>query len=136
MSGILCSARLVKRFGTWKVIRTTMTCAVGGMVILSVALCASPLIFALITAFGATVLAPPKRRLMSKARRSNASEIKTVPADDVWFLQFSARWRAFGVGMALTALSVPANIHINPVAAVAISAHFLSPFGRSSTLQR
>lgn len=45
MSGILCSARLVKRFGTRKVIRTTMTCAVGGMVILSVALwCASPLI--------------------------------------------------------------------------------------------
>ncbi|ENC9172493.1 MFS transporter, partial [Salmonella enterica subsp. enterica serovar Agona] len=42
MSGILCSAWLVKRFGTRKVIRTTMTCAVGGMVILSVALwCAS-----------------------------------------------------------------------------------------------
>ncbi|EJD2468413.1 MFS transporter, partial [Salmonella enterica] len=48
MSGILCSAWLVKRFGTRKVIRTTMTCAVTGMVILSVALwCASPLIFAL-----------------------------------------------------------------------------------------
>lgn len=48
MSGILCSAWLVKRFGTRKVIRTTMTCAVGGMVILSVALwCASPLILPL-----------------------------------------------------------------------------------------
>lgn len=38
MSGILCSARLVKRFGTRKVIRTTMSCAVLGMAILSVAL--------------------------------------------------------------------------------------------------
>ena len=28
MSGILCSAWLVKRFGTRKVIRTTMSCAV------------------------------------------------------------------------------------------------------------
>lgn len=38
MSGILCSAWLVKRFGTRKVIRTTMSCAVLGMAILSVAL--------------------------------------------------------------------------------------------------
>lgn len=38
MSGILCSAWLVKRFGTRKVIRTTMSCAVIGMAILSVAL--------------------------------------------------------------------------------------------------
>lgn len=74
MSGILCSAWLVKRFGTRKVIRTTMTCAVTGMVILSVALwCASPLIFALgLAVFGASFGAP-KWRLMSKARRSNAS---------------------------------------------------------------
>ncbi|MWL73716.1 MFS transporter, partial [Escherichia coli] len=35
MSGILCSAWLVKRFGTRQVIRTTMCCAVVGMVILS-----------------------------------------------------------------------------------------------------
>ncbi len=35
---LLFRPRLVKRFGTRKVIRTTMTCAVGGMVILSVAL--------------------------------------------------------------------------------------------------
>ncbi len=38
MSGILCSAWLVKRFGTRKVIRTTMSCAVVGMMVLSVAL--------------------------------------------------------------------------------------------------
>lgn len=38
MSGILCSAWLVKRFGTRKLIRTTMSCAVIGMAILSVAL--------------------------------------------------------------------------------------------------
>ncbi len=48
MSGILCSARLVKRFGTRAVIRTTMCCAVVGMLGLSVALWfASPLMFAL-----------------------------------------------------------------------------------------
>lgn len=48
MSGILCSAWLVKRFGTRAVIRTTMCCAVVGMLGLSVALWfASPLMFAL-----------------------------------------------------------------------------------------
>lgn len=48
MSGILCSAWLVKRFGTRAVIRTTMCCAVAGMLGLSVALWfASPLMFAL-----------------------------------------------------------------------------------------
>ena len=54
MSGILCSAWLVKRFGTRTVIRTTMCCAVLGMVFLSVALWfASPLMFALgLTVFG------------------------------------------------------------------------------------
>lgn len=35
MSGILCSAWLVKRFGTHKVIRTTMSFAVLGMLVLS-----------------------------------------------------------------------------------------------------
>jgi MFS family permease len=38
MSGILCSAWLVKRFGTRTVIRTTMCCAVFGMLVLSLAL--------------------------------------------------------------------------------------------------
>lgn len=38
MSGILCSAWLVKRFGTRKVIRTTMSFAVLGMLVLSLAL--------------------------------------------------------------------------------------------------
>jgi hypothetical protein len=46
MSGILCSAWLVKRFGT-QVIRTTMCCAVFGMLVLSLALWfASPVLFA------------------------------------------------------------------------------------------
>lgn len=38
MSGILCSAWLVKRFGTRAVIRTTMCFAVFGMMVLSAAL--------------------------------------------------------------------------------------------------
>ncbi|MDU2783925.1 MAG: MFS transporter, partial [Enterobacter sp.] len=47
MSGILCSAWLVKRFGTRAVIRTTMCFAVFGMMVLSAALWfASPVLFA------------------------------------------------------------------------------------------
>ncbi len=38
MSGILCSAWLVKRFGTRNVILVTMSCALIGMMILSLAL--------------------------------------------------------------------------------------------------
>ncbi len=54
MSGILCSAWLVKRFGTRAVIRTTMCCGVIGMIVLSAALWfASPVLFALgLTVFG------------------------------------------------------------------------------------
>ncbi len=76
MSGILGPPRLVKRFGTRKVIfRTTMTCAVGGMVILA-SRCGAPFAadFALISCFGASFGAAAEvARLMSKARRSNAS---------------------------------------------------------------
>ncbi|ELE22919.1 inner membrane protein ybjJ [Escherichia coli KTE57] len=47
MSGILCSAWLVKRFGTRNVILVTMSCALIGMMILSLALwLTSPLLFA------------------------------------------------------------------------------------------
>ena len=56
MSGILCSAWLVKRFGTRKVIRTTMSFAVLGMLVLCLALwLASPWLFALgLGVFGAS----------------------------------------------------------------------------------
>lgn len=55
MSGILCSAWLVKRFGTRNVILVTMSCALIGMMILSLALwLTSPLLFAVgLGVFGA-----------------------------------------------------------------------------------
>ncbi|EBS6355656.1 MFS transporter [Salmonella enterica subsp. enterica serovar Albany] len=126
MSGILCSAWLVKRFGTRKVIRTTMTCAVGGMVILSVALwCASPLIFALgLAVFGASFGAAEVAINVEGAAVERELN-KTVLPMMHGFYSFGTLVGA-GVGMALTALSVPANIHIILAAAVAIAPIFIA----------
>lgn len=126
MSGILCSAWLVKRFGTRKVIRTTMTCAVGGMVILSVALwCASPLIFALgLAVFGASFGAAEVAINVEGAAVERELN-KTVLPMMHGFYSFGTLAGA-GVGMALTALSVPANIHIILAAAVAIAPVFIA----------
>ncbi|EAO5009486.1 MFS transporter [Salmonella enterica] len=125
MSGILCSAWLVKRFGTRKVIRTTMTCAVGGMVILSVALwCASPLIFALgLAVFGASFGAAEVAINVEGAAVERELN-KTVLPMMHGFYSFGTLAGA-GVGMALTALSVPPNIHIILAAAVAIAPIFI-----------
>ncbi|EJF3719380.1 MFS transporter [Salmonella enterica] len=126
MSGILCSAWLVKRFGTRKVIRTTMTCAVGGMVILSVALwCASPLIFALgLAVFGASFCAAEVAINVEGAAVERELN-KTVLPMMHGFYSFGTLAGA-GVGMALTALSVPPNIHIILAAAVAIAPIFIA----------
>ncbi|HCK8063879.1 TPA: MFS transporter [Salmonella enterica] len=126
MSGILCSAWLVKRFGTRKVIRTTMTCAVGGMVILSVALwCASPLIFALgLSVFGASFGAAEVAINVEGAAVERELN-KTVLPMMHGFYSFGTLAGA-GVGMALTALSVPPNIHIILAAAVVIAPIFIA----------
>lgn len=126
MSGILCSAWLVKRFGTRKVIRTTMTCAVTGMVILSVALwCASPLIFALgLAVFGASFGAAEVAINVEGAAVERELN-KTVLPMMHGFYSFGTLAGA-GVGMALTALSVPANIHIILASAVAIAPIFIA----------
>ncbi|EBJ7113936.1 MFS transporter [Salmonella enterica] len=126
MSGILCSAWLVKRFGTRKVIRTTMTCAVGGMVILSVALwCASPLIFALgLAVFGASFGAAEVAINVEGAAVERELN-KTVLPMMHGFYSFGTLAGA-GIGMALTALSVPPNIHIILAAAVAIAPIFIA----------
>ncbi|ECX9576348.1 MFS transporter [Salmonella enterica] len=126
MSGILCSAWLVKRFGIRKVIRTTMTCAVTGMVILSVALwCASPLIFALgLAVFGASFGAAEVAINVEGAAVERELN-KTVLPMMHGFYSFGTLAGA-GVGMALTALSVPANIHIILAAAVAIAPIFIA----------
>ncbi|EGK6376067.1 MFS transporter [Salmonella enterica] len=126
MSGILCSAWLVKRFGTRKVIRTTMTCAVTGMVILSVALwCASPLIFALgLAVFGASFGAAEVAINVEGAAVERELN-KTVLPMMHGFYSFGTLAGA-SVGMALTALSIPANIHIILAAAVAIAPIFIA----------
>ncbi|EJW5944866.1 MFS transporter [Salmonella enterica] len=126
MSGILFSAWLVKRFGTRKVIRTTMTCAVTGMVILSVALwCASPLIFALgLAVFGASFGAAEVAINVEGAAVERELN-KTVLPMMHGFYSFGTLAGA-GVGMALTALSVPANIHIILAAAMAIAPIFIA----------
>ncbi|EIF1010787.1 MFS transporter [Salmonella enterica] len=126
MSGILCSAWLVKRFGTRKVIRTTMTCAVTGMVILSIALwCASPLIFALgLAVFGAS-FGTAEVAINVEGAAVERELNKTVLPMMHGFYSFGTLAGA-GVGMALTALSVPANIHIILAAAVAIAPIFIA----------
>lgn len=72
MSGILCSAWLVKRFGTRKVIRTTMSFAVLGMLVLSPR-CGSlpPRCSPSVWLSSAPASAPQRSLLTSKARRSS-----------------------------------------------------------------
>ncbi len=75
MSGILCSAWLVKRFGTRKVIRTTMSFAVLGMLVLS-RRCGSlpPRCSPSVWLSSAPASAPQRSLLTSKARPSSGDE--------------------------------------------------------------
>ena len=99
MSGILCSAWLVKRFGTRNVILVTMSCALIGMMILSLALwLTSPLLFAV----GLGVL-PMMHGFYSLGTLAGA-----------------------GVGMALTAFGVPATVHILLAALVGIAPIYIA----------
>ncbi|MCU6670782.1 MFS transporter [Enterobacteriaceae bacterium H4N4] len=112
MSGILCSAWLVKRYGTRKVIRTTMCCAIVGMIILSAALwMASPLIFALgLTVFGGSFGAAEVAINVEGATIEREMN-KTVLPMMHGFYSLGTLAGA-GVGMALTASGIAANIHI------------------------
>jgi MFS family permease len=120
MSGILCSAWLVKRFGTRTVIRTTMCCAVLGMVFLSVALWfASPLMFALgLTVFGGSFGAAEVAINVEGAAVEREMD-KTVLPMMHGFYSLGTLAGA-GVGMALTAFGVAANLHILLAALVCI----------------
>lgn len=120
MSGILCSAWLVKRFGTRAVIRTTMCCAVVGMLGLSVALWfASPLMFALgLMVFGGSFGAAEVAINVEGAAVEQAMN-KTVLPMMHGFYSLGTLAGA-GVGMALTALGIAANVHILLAALVCI----------------
>ncbi len=120
MSGILCSAWLVKRFGTRAVIRTTMCCAVFGMLVLSVALWfASPMLFALgLTVFGGSFGAAEVAINVEGASVEREMN-KTVLPMMHGFYSLGTLAGA-GVGMALTASGVAANLHILLAALVCI----------------
>ena len=120
MSGILCSAWLVKRFGTRAVIRTTMCCAVFGMLVLSMALwLASPVLFALgLTVFGGSFGAAEVAINVEGASVEREMN-KTVLPMMHGFYSLGTLAGA-GVGMALTASGVAANLHILLAALVCI----------------
>jgi fucose permease len=107
MSGILCSAWLVKRFGTRKVIRTTMSCAVFGMLVLSLALWfASPVLFALgLAIFGAS-FGSAEVAINVEGAAVEREMNKTVLPMMHGFYSFGTLVGA-GVGMALTGFGLP-----------------------------
>ncbi|MCT9842991.1 MFS transporter [Leclercia adecarboxylata ATCC 23216 = NBRC 102595] len=121
MSGILCSAWLVKRFGTRTVIRTTMCCAIVGMMLLSVALWfASPLAFALgLTVFGGSFGAAEVAINVEGAAIEQEMN-KTVLPMMHGFYSLGTLAGA-GIGMALTATGVAATTHILLAALVCIA---------------
>ena len=111
MSGILCSAWLVKRFGTRKVIRATMCCAIVGMMMLSAALWfASPLAFALgLTVFGGSFGAAEVAINVEGAAIEQEMN-KTVLPMMHGFYSLGTLAGA-GIGMALTASGIAATTH-------------------------
>ena len=120
MSGILCSAWLVKRFGTRKVIRTTMCSAVVGMLILSAALWfASPVMFAFgLLVFGGSFGAAEVAINVEGAAVERELN-KTVLPMMHGFYSLGTLAGA-GVGMALTAFGTAASLHILLAALICI----------------
>lgn len=120
MSGILSSAWLVKRYGTRKVIRATMSCAVLGMLVLSGALWLSS---ALCFAFGLAIFGgsfgAAEVAINVEGAAVEREMNKTVLPMMHGFYSFGTLAGA-GVGMMLTALGISANIHILLAALFAI----------------
>ena len=112
MSGILCSAWLVKRFGTRNVILVTMSCALIGMMILSLALwLTSPVLFAVgLGVFGAS-FGSAEVAINVEGAAVEREMNKTVLPMMHGFYSLGTLAGA-GVGMALTAFGVPATVHI------------------------
>ncbi|HCT3750170.1 TPA: MFS transporter [Klebsiella aerogenes] len=121
MSGILCSAWLVKRFGTRKVIRTTMLCAVAGMLVLSLALW---LAYAPLFAFGLAIFGASfgsaEVAINVEGAAVEREMNKTVLPMMHGFYSFGTLVGA-GIGMAVTGFGLPAAPHILIAALVAIA---------------
>lgn len=121
MSGILSSGWLVKRFGTRKVIRASMTAAIAGMLVLSLALwLASPLLFAVGLAFFGGSMGAGEVAINIEGAVVEREMNKTVLPMMHGFYSLGTLAGA-GVGMTLTALSTPATLHIFLAAVVAIT---------------
>ncbi len=120
MSGILCSAWLVKRFGTRKVIRTTMSFAVLGMLVLSLALWISsaPLFAFGLAIFGAS-FGSAEVAINVEGAAIEREMNKTVLPMMHGFYSFGTLFGA-GVGMAVTGFGLPAAPHILAAALVAV----------------
>ncbi|MGK1764232.1 MFS transporter [Klebsiella pneumoniae] len=120
MSGILCSAWLVKRFGTRKVIRTTMSFAVLGMLVLSLALwvTSAPLFAFGLAIFGAS-FGSAEVAINVEGAAIEREMNKTVLPMMHGFYSFGTLFGA-GVGMAVTRFGLPAAPHILAAALVAI----------------
>ncbi|WP_312948668.1 MFS transporter [Superficieibacter sp.] len=112
MSGILCSAWLVKRYGTRKVIRITMLGAALGMLVMSAALwCASATFFAFgLAVFGGS-FGSAEVAINVEGATVEREINKTVLPMMHGFYSFGTLVGA-GIGMTLTALGISANIHI------------------------
>lgn len=112
MSGILCSAWLVGRFGTRRVIRAAMTCAVIGMLLLSVALwLTSPLLFAFgLMIFGGS-FGSAEVAINVEGAVIEREMNKTVLPMMHGFYSLGTLIGA-GIGIALTAFGITANLHI------------------------
>lgn len=120
MSGILCSAWLVKRFGTRKVIRTTMSFAVLGMLVLSLALwvTSAPLFAFGLAIFGAS-FGSAEVAINVEGAAIEREMNKTVLPMMHGFYSFGTLFGA-GAGMAVTGFGLPAAPHILAAALVAI----------------
>lgn len=126
MSGILCSAWLVKRFGTRNVITVTMSCALIGMMILSLALwLTSPLLFAVgLGVFGASFGSAEVAINVEGAAVEREMNKTVLPMMHGFYS--TGTLAGAGVGMALTAFGVPATVHILLAALVGIAPIYIA----------
>ena len=120
MSGILCSAWLVRRFGTRRVIRTTMSCAVVGMLVMSLALslASAPLFDFGLMIFGAS-FGSAEVAINVEGAAVEREMNKTVLPMMHGFYSFGTLVGA-GIGIALTAAGLAATLHTLLAALVCI----------------
>lgn len=121
MSGILCSAWLVKRFGTRLVIRTAMLSGVVGMLVMSTALwLRSPLLFAGGLAIFGGSLGAAEVAINVEGAAVEREINKTVLPMMHGFYSLGTLVGA-GIGMALTGFGMSATLHVLLAALVVVA---------------